>query len=1038
MFLFINNSFLEDWKMKKLSVVLVILFSTTSLLGITINIPADHPSIQAGINAAVDGDTVLVADGTYIENINFKGTAITVASEYFMDGDTSHISNTIIDGSQPSHPDSGSVVYFVSGEDTTSVLSGFTITNGTGTIATSTWGTTINHGRGGGGVFCYNSGARISFNKILNNHIVSANNALGGGIGAFPNGSKAHIVVEDNKISYNSITGDNNAWSSAIELNCHGTIINNEITFNTNNANDICWGAICCNSEQIYTRYALIKSNKIKNNQCVGARTFGGGIAIESGGTVSVIGNEISYNELNGTRYSRGGGIFVVRTIGETVIDRNCITHNMVHGNTASDTDGGGIALKDNISQSNTIITNNIISDNSSAAGGGILCRKSPAQIINNTIVNNVASFWGGGIRSVGVKPVVINSILWNNYAPSGPQFSGSIMPVYSNIQDSVWIGEGNISTNPMFADTLFHLSEDSRCIGSGIATIELDGEIYSAPDMDLEGNPRPNPAGSKPDMGALESPLSLPSIYKLVPQDFPTIQAGINASSDGDIVLVADGTYYENINFKGKAITVASNFIMDDDTSHISNTIIDGSQPSHPDSASVVYFNSGEDTTSVLCGFMITKGSGTRFVYNSEENRNGGGLWVTESGGKIINNKIVNNQIKSNAVWGSGGGILAWPGENDVLVLRNNVFSDNRLELISSAPNSYGAGAYISYEGTIICEKNIFTKNVINADTAVGGGLFIGGRPSASSVIVLNANIISYNEVRGPSFAGGGGVFIGGCSPLLTNNLIHNNYAPTGGGVRINYTGDTIINPVLLNNTIVENSAIEGGGIYTVTHSKGVLINNVVWNNSATDAFPGIKDQSTGKLQISYSNIQDEGWAGEGNISVDLIFADTLFQLSENSPCVGAGIDSLEIDGIWYSCPPVDLAGNARPNLIADEFVDMGAFESSFLKTGVFVENMAIQLPLEYKLEQNYPNPFNPTTTIEYSLPKAGQLKLIIYDLLGRTVRALENSTKQAGLYSTTWNALDENGSQVSSGMYFCRMEAGDFVQTIKLALVR
>ena len=90
------------------------------------------------------------------------------------------------------------------------------------------------------------------------------------------------------------------------------------------------------------------------------------------------------------------------------------------------------------------------------------------------------------------------------------------------------------------------------------------------------------------------------------VPADYSTIQAGIDAAQNGNIVLVDDGTYLENINFNGKAITVASNFIIDEDTNHISNTIIDGSQPSNPDSASVVTFESGEDTTSVLYGFKI------------------------------------------------------------------------------------------------------------------------------------------------------------------------------------------------------------------------------------------------------------------------------------------------------------------------------------------------------------------------------------------------------------------------------------------------
>ena len=116
-------------------------------------------------------------------------------------------------------------------------------------------------------------------------------------------------------------------------------------------------------------------------------------------------------------------------------------------------------------------------------------------------------------------------------------------------------------------------------------------------------------------------------------------------------MVLVDDGTYLENINFSGKAITVASNFIIDGDTNHINNTIIDGSQPSHPDSGSVVYFISGEDTTSVLCGFTITGGTGTYYLpgisFNSCSNSNGGGIFCFNSAATIKNNKIKYNSLE-------------------------------------------------------------------------------------------------------------------------------------------------------------------------------------------------------------------------------------------------------------------------------------------------------------------------------------------------------------------------------------------------------
>ena len=144
-------------------------YFTTACAKNTINIPGDYSSIQAGIDAASDGDTVLVAEGTYFENINFEGKPITVASQFILDKDSSHISRTIIDGSQSANPDTASVVTMWSGEDTTSVLMGFTITGGTGTINILSDG--VKTERGGGGIFIKGSGGLISHNIIEGNHV---------------------------------------------------------------------------------------------------------------------------------------------------------------------------------------------------------------------------------------------------------------------------------------------------------------------------------------------------------------------------------------------------------------------------------------------------------------------------------------------------------------------------------------------------------------------------------------------------------------------------------------------------------------------------------------------------------------------------------------------------------------------------------------------------------------------------------------------------------------------------------------------------
>lgn len=89
--------------------------------------------------------------------------------------------------------------------------------------------------------------------------------------------------------------------------------------------------------------------------------------------------------------------------------------------------------------------------------------------------------------------------------------------------------------------------------------------------------------------------------------------------------------------------------------------------------------------------------------------------------------------------------------------------------------------------------------------------------------------------------------------------------------------------------------------------------------------------------------------------------------------------------------------------------------------------------IPNSYKLEQNYPNPFNPTTTISYSIPKDGLVNIRVYDITGREIRTLVNEIKVTGNYSIVFN-----GSNLSSGVYFYKIEAGDFVQTKRMVLIK
>jgi|SaaInlLV_10m_DNA_2_1039722.scaffolds.fasta_scaffold00161_35 hypothetical protein len=169
--------------MKKLIILLLTSFSFATI----INIPDDYSTIQEGIDTSVDGDTVLVQPGIYVENINFNGKNILVGSQFIIDSNEAYINQTIVDGNANGLP----VVSFYSGETRDAVLQGFTIQNGT---------TEVNSYGAGIDFRTNNSSATLKNLIITNNH---ANNGSGGGISIYYAGS---VLIQDCWI-YNNYAG---------------------------------------------------------------------------------------------------------------------------------------------------------------------------------------------------------------------------------------------------------------------------------------------------------------------------------------------------------------------------------------------------------------------------------------------------------------------------------------------------------------------------------------------------------------------------------------------------------------------------------------------------------------------------------------------------------------------------------------------------------------------------------------------------------------------------------------------------------------
>ena len=94
--------------------------------------------------------------------------------------------------------------------------------------------------------------------------------------------------------------------------------------------------------------------------------------------------------------------------------------------------------------------------------------------------------------------------------------------------------------------------------------------------------------------------------------------------------------------------------------------------------------------------------------------------------------------------------------------------------------------------------------------------------------------------------------------------------------------------------------------------------------------------------------------------------------------------------------------------------------------------------LPDKHSLHQNYPNPFNPVTTLRYDLPETGLVNITIYGMLGRQVKTLINHTQDAGYKSVIWDATNDYGKPVSAGIYLYQIQAGEYMQTNKMVLLK
>jgi hypothetical protein len=139
------------------------------------------------------------------------------------------------------------------------------------------------------------------------------------------------------------------------------------------------------------------------------------------------------------------------------------------------------------------------------------------------------------------------------------------------------------------------------------------------------------------------------------------------------------------------------------------------------------------------------------------------------------------------------------------------------------------------------------------------------------------------------------------------------------------------------------------------------------------------------------------------------------------------------------------DLNGDGIIEIIPQYFLSKGwqeswEYRSVFLKRDKLsdVEDELINIPENFELFQNYPNPFNPETKIKFAIPSTSEVKIKVYNILGKEIKELINETRSSGEYEINWNGTDVIGNKVPSGVYFISMEALNFHKTIKSVLLK
>lgn len=343
-------------------------------------------------------------------------------------------------------------------------------------------------------------------------------------------------------------------------------------------------------------------------------------------------------------------------------------------------------------------------------------------------------------------------------------------------------------------------------------------------------------------------------------PADYQDIQAGIDAATDGDVVLVASGEYVVTapITFRGKPITLRSEAGSD-------NTTIRMGTPTDTKRASVVVFENDETLASILEGFTLTGGRGCRVSapWPAASGSGGGGILCLAASPTIVACTITQNSaddgggvnpnygsspslthciISENSASGSGGGVSCW--DESALTMTDCIIRENSAPGTTMYVNGNGGGIFCGQRSELRMTGCDISENSAGIN---GGGISC----QFNSVLTMTNCSVTNNTSRRWS----AGIGSGHCSMTLTNCIIAENTADMYcGGVEAGFQDSSLS---IRNCTVFGNSAgQDGGGVYCWDGASLTVTSSIFRDNTASRGREFFLQKSPSKLSISHSNV--------------------------------------------------------------------------------------------------------------------------------------------------------------------------------------